>query len=181
MYGLMARTPSAVRERFGWDEAMRLGWNRPSIMVFGFRALGERATGAVSRLSELTRATNEEVSMNAQATLTWIGNAGLPTFIEAVTNGSSTKSLRVSAITEIGMVQKRHTNADSALSLLLGCLRDNDPEIAAAAARAAGEFGTQADTAVPALTLAAQGSNAVVRVAAADSLRKLTNGARYAH
>ena len=123
---------------------------------------GVHTTGAVSRLSELTRATNEEVSMNAQAALTWIGNAGLPTFIEAVTNGSSTKSLRVSAITEIGMVQKRHTNADSALSLLLGCLRDNDPEIAAAAARAAGEFGTQADTAVPALTLAAQGSNAVV-------------------
>jgi hypothetical protein len=163
IYRLMRRVPRAVWDAFGWDEAIRMGSYRASSAMFGFRVLGDKASPAVPSLSQLMRGTNRTFSLNAMAALMWMGNAGLPTLVEAVTNKTSPTPLRTAALSEIGYMRARHTNAASTLPVLFECLREDDPEVVGAAAVALGNFKTEAARVVPALIASMQNSDSHVR------------------
>lgn len=124
--------------------------NRHARALSGFRALGDKAKGAVPSLILMyEKSSASSVHTRAVKALAAIGPAAadaVPLLVDGIT--STNKALQVSCIEGLGQVRAR---ADIAVPALIRCLDESDIFTQVAVAGALGAFGADAKDAVPRL------------------------------
>jgi len=142
--------------------------------AWAFSVLGPEALPAAPELAGLLGSPDVNVRYRAGVALGGVGQGALSFLLSVATNRQDALDLTVlfAAWSILG------TNAAPAIPTLIGRLRNPDQAVAGTSAALLGISATQPETVVPALSEAAGGTNAHVRVCAVEAFSAFGQSAR---
>jgi hypothetical protein len=144
-----------------------------------FAMLGPDASTAVPELARIMKhADSPRVMERAMYALSRAGKEGLSPLMELLADPKNPE--RRAAAYAIGDMKDQGTVASPAVPMLVGCLKDADPNMSSAAATVLGELGLEPSIAVPGLTNCLQSSDPYVREEAISALGNFGEKARAA-
>ena len=157
---------------------------RVDTAMAALRALGSNAAPAIPALTNLVRGTNPIIAFRAAMILPYLGPDALALLVQLAQEPgfpARQQAARISGLTgvatAIGYMRYMGTNAEAAVPALIELSRNNNKDVAEAAARALGDLAMGAETAVPALANLLTNSNSQTRYAAANALQQFGSNA----
>lgn len=140
--------------------------------VFGFKALGENAKGAVPELLTLLKKTGStngrEEIIDALGAIGPSAQAAVPALLAIASDAKDPE--RYEAIRALGVIR---SSADSVVPFLTSCLRDPEASIRWTAASALCNFGDSAQSSVPTLIPLLADPSEIVRNEATNALKRI--------
>lgn len=170
-----------ISRRWRWIPVRRIvsdRVDRAECAMLVFEMLGPRAGPAIPRLTKLARNPDSMLSERGCQALGLMGPTAIPTLVQLLADTNAPPDLRSRATCNLGMLFRRAgdhrssvTNAPSAVSPLIGNLRDADPTVVGSAAAALGFLGLEPERCIPALIETSKHPSPYVHYEANEALK----------
>ena len=160
---LLQRLPDSLQERFPINRLVGREAMRAQEAAAGFGVLGPLARPAIPDLERLATSG----ASYAQFALYQLGADGLSALLDGLAEAG--RPNRANLVRLIGQ-RSVWPNPGRALPVLITCLEDGDPQVAAESARALGRLGVAEGLALPALITTLDHTNRLVRDSAARAI-----------